>query len=762
MTYTSVGKSISRLDGAAKVTGEAKFTGDLYFPNMLYAQVLYSTVAHAEIIKVDSSKALKLPGVKAIVTHKDVPKNKFTSTGHPYPDDTPLDSLILNEKVRYIGDPVAAIVAVSEDIAKEAVSLINVEYKELEPILSVEEAIMKNVEVHAQTDNIAGENSYEYGNVNLAFDKSDYVFEDEFKTQIVQHCPIETHVSIAIPESNERLTVYSSTQSPFTVRRLLSKALGMPIGKVRIVKPHVGGGFGSKQDMCQEALNAFLAIKTGKPVKLEITREDDMVSTRTRHSMSFKIKTGLNKEGKILARQLQATSNTGAYSAHGHSVLLNICSVFPVLYPASNLKFEGTTYYTNLPIASAMRGYGIPQLTYAVESHIDNIAKEMRLDPIVFRLKNLCGLGYTNPVSHVKIESFGLKDIIELGKVKSGWDKKRTDYLSTNSYGNIKKGIGMACFAYASCTAPELSETSGAVVKMNEDGSAVLSIGAADIGQGTDTIFAQIVAEELGISIDTIKVIAVDTDTCPFDLGAYASRQTYVGASAVKKAASHCRKQVLEIASKKYGFSTQKLKILKGYIYTDSNKQLGPISEVAMEAFYKIGDSKTIYGEASNSPKTNAYSFGANFVEVEVDTTTGTVKINKIWAIHDSGKIINPLLAEGQVYGGVLMGVAYGLYEEMQVNTMTGKVYNNNLLDYKIPTIKDVPPIEVIFVETEEPSSAYGEKSLGEPPVLPTAPAIRNAILNATGLELNQLPMTPQRVLQGIKHQTSIEFKVVK
>ena len=756
MTYKYIGKGVAKVDGVSKVTGEAKFTGDLYFPNMLHAQVFHSKVAHAKVLKVDTSKALKLPGVVAVFTHDDVPKNKFTWTGHPYPDDTPLDSLILNEIVRFIGDPVAAVVAISEDVAKEALALIEVEYEELEHVLTMEAAMTSEIELHGGTRNIAGDTAYDIGDVRLAFNGADCIVEDEFKTQIVQHCPIENHVSIAIPEMSGRVTVHSATQSPFTVRRLLSNALGIPVGNIRVIKSFVGGGFGGKQDMCQEALNAFLALKTRRIVKLEYTREDDMVSTRTRHSMVFNLKTGLNKDGKIVARQLKLISNTGAYSGHGHSVVLNISSVFPVLYPCKNLSFEGTTYYTNLPIASAMRGYGIPQLTYAVESHMDNIAKKTHIDPIEFRLKNLCGKGYTGPKSGFTIESFGLKEVIDIGRIKSQWEKKRVEYSSDNTEGCIKKGLGMACFVYASCTTPHLSEISSAKVQMNEDGSAILFIGAADIGQGTDTIFAQVAAEELGIKIESIKVVAVDTDVCPFDLGAYASRQTYVGATAVKKAAIKCREQILEIASKEYGLPRHKLVISDGYICDEEHKQMAHISEITMKAIYEIGEGKLIHGVATNTPKTNAYSFGANFAEVEVDTKTGKVDVTKIWAIHDSGKIINPVLAEGQVYGGVLMGVAYGLYEEIHISD-TGKVLNNNLLDYKIPTIKDAPPIEVIFVETEEPSSGYGEKSLGEPPILAAAPAIRNAIFNATALELNELPMNPQRILQKIREKIFID-----
>jgi len=757
--YKYIGKNVSKVDGFAKVTGEAKYVGDLFFPGMLYGKILYSQVAHAEITGIDVSKAVKLPGVKVVLTYEDAPKNKYTPTGHPYPDDTPLDMLILSKRVRYVGEPVAAVAAVTEEIAKEAAALIEVEYKELPRILTIEEAQARKIEIHEGTKNIAGQTSYEIGRLNEGFNQSDYVFDDKFETQIVQHCSLETHVSIVTYELDGSLVVYSSTQIPFTLRRLLSNSLQIPVGKIKVVKPFVGGGFGSKQDMCQEAINALLAIKARKPVKLEFDREEDMVSSRTRHSMSLEVKTGVTKEGKILARQLKVCSNTGAYSSQGHAVTLNISSVFPVLYPAPNLGFEGTTYYTNLPVAGAMRGYGIPQLTFAVEAHMDNIANKLNLDPIKFRLLNMCQKGYINPTNGVCLESFALPDIIELGRGLSKWHEKRVEETREVDE-SVRRGTGMACFAYASCTTPDLCEVAGAKIRIVEDGRVILLIGAADIGQGSDTVFAQIVAEELGISMESIKVIGVDTDVCPMDLGAYASRQTYVGGLAVKEAAVKCREKLLDMACKQFSVPIENLECDNGFIIDKFSKEtIAGISELSLMSCYNKEKPFEISEEVYNSPKTNAYSFGVNFAEVEVNMKTGEVEVKGIWAIHDSGKIMNPTLAQGQVFGGVCMGIAYALLEELIYDSNTGRILNNNLLDYKIPTIMDVPPIHITFVETEEPSSAYGVKSLGEPPILSTAPAVRNAILNATGIGLNSLPMNPQRVLKAIKEKPSMQVR---
>lgn len=752
--YQYIGKSIPRIDAFDKVTGKAKFVGDIKMPGMLYGKILRSTIAHGLIKNINTDKAKELPGVKTVITYKDVPQNPYTCCGHPYPEDTPLDCLILGPKVRYVGDPVAAVAADTPEIAEKALDLIEVEYEELPAYFTPEESLKPEaVEIHEGTKNILGDTKYEIGNVDKAFAESKYVFEDEFHTPIVTHSPIENHVSLVYIDTDGRLIVHSANQSPFILRRILGVAFNIPIGRVRVIKTYVGGGFGGKQEPIYEPINAALAYASGKPVLLELTREEDIGATRTRHSMYIKLKTGVTAEGKITAREIKIISNNGAYSSHGHNVVLNISSQFGPLYPTPNMRYSAITAYTNIPIAGAMRGYGIPELGFTMESHVDNIARKLNMDPIVFRQKNLCKVGDCDEITHIKINSCGLPEIIKEGKKRTNWDEKIESFKKFNleSKNGKRKGIGMACFSYAQSTFPFNVELSGARVMMNEDCSATLFLGCAEIGQGTDTVMKQIAAEALGIPIEWIVVNAVDTDVSPFDPGAYASRQTYVSGMAVKKAALECKKDIIKAAGKKLKCGTENLDTCNGWIIKkDSGEKLIKMPEVTMSAFYDHREGITISHDAYFCPVCNALTFGATFVEVEVDTSTGKVDVKNMVSVMDSGKIINPQLAEGQVIGGNVMSFGYGLTEQLLIDDKTGGVLNPNLLDYKIPTMADVPPIDVTFIETDEPSSAYGNKSLGEPPNIAPAPAIRNAVLNATGVMINQNPLTPERVLMKI------------
>lgn len=754
MGYEHIGKSYSDIHAVSRVMGTAKYVGDIKINNMLYGKILWSTVAHAKIKRINTEKAKALPGVEAVVTWEDVPRNAYCPAGHPYPDDSPQDTYILDTVVRFIGDPVAAVAADSLETAVRAVELIEVDYEELPSHFTIEDALKENaVEIHHGTKNICGQHSYEFGDISKGFADADLIVEDEFHTPIVQHCPMENHVSLAQLENDGTVTVYSATQIPFHLRRILAHALGLPIGSIRVVKGYVGGGFGGKEDVCQEPINVVLSLKTGKPVLLELSREEDMISTRTRHSMSFKFKTGVSMEGNLLARQLHVWSNTGAYAAHGHCVVYNIDAQFPCLYPTPNIAFHGTTVYTNMPIASAMRSYGISQYNFAMESHMDNIANKLKIDPIELRKKNIVKAGFKDPQGHFTVNSCGVEECLQTGEKLSNWQKG----LKIHENRNILKGKGMASFSYASSTYPYNAEMSGARIKINEDGSIVLFIGSADIGQGNDTIMAQIAAEELGLTLNAVKVIAVDTDLCPFDMGAYASRQANVGGMAVKKAAQKCKSIILDFASKILNVSPNDLQLKAGWVIDKKNgMKLVTIKDIMMDAYYSKGKSISIDCEEYFTPSNNPLCFGAVFAEVDVDMGTGKIIVNKILAIHDSGKIINYQTAQGQVHGGVIMGVGYGISEQLLLDRKTKRIINNNLLDYKIPTILDVPDIDVRFVETIEASTAYGNKALGEPPCISVAPAIRNAVLDATGVKFNEIPLTPERVLKGLK------MKVIK
>jgi len=757
MAYKVVGQSVNRVDAVAKVTGKAKYTGDFFERDMMMGKILRSPHAHAIIKQIDVSKATALPGVEAVLNYQDVPKIKFATAGHPYSLDPnhrdKEDRYILTNKARFVGDAIAAVVATDELIAEEALKLIEVEYEVLEPLLTPEAALKENAPlVHEDCErNILASRGYHIGNIEDAFKTSDHIFEDEFETSIVQHCHLENHVSYAYVDADGRIVIVSSNQIPHICRRIVAQALGLPWGRIRVIKPYIGGGFGNKQDVCLEPLNAAMTLAVGgKPVKLDFSREECMIDTRTRHAFRFKIKSGVSKDGKLLGMQISAISNTGAYASHGHSIAMSAGTKFRPLYSIESIKYDPLTVYTNLPVAGAMRGYGVPQITYAIESHMDNIVRKLNVDPIEFRKKNLADVGYVDPLNKNKALSCGIRESIDKGKELIGWDDKKAKYQDQT--GTKRRGLGMACFSYASGTHPVGLELAGARIVLNQDGSVQLQIGATEIGQGSDTVFGQMVAEVLGIPMDMVHVISTqDTDTSPFDTGAYASRQTYITGMAVKKAALEVKEKLLDFVWGMTDIPADMLDIRDAnIIYRHSGEILMPLSQAVLHTYYDTVFAKPITSDTSINARINAFTFGVTFAEVEVDIKTGKIEVMEIFTVHDSGTIINPQLAEGQVHGGVSMGIGYALSEQMLFDK-NGKPLNNNLLDYKLPTFMDTPDIGVAFVETFDPTSSFGCKSLGEPPVLSPAPAIRNAVLDATGVAFNRLPMNPQRVFEKFK-----------
>ena len=751
----TVGQSVTRVDAVAKVTGQAKYTGDFMFRDMLVGRLLRSPYAHAIIKNIDTSQARALPGVEAVLTYKDVPQHKFPTAGHPYALEPghrdKADRTILTSKARFAGDAVAAVVASDELAAAEALRLIKVEYEVLEPLLTPAAAMREGAPlIHEDSPrNIISSKGYELGDLDAAFQEADYTFTDELETSIVQHCQLENHIACAYVDSDGRIVIITSTQIPHIVRRIVGQALGIPWGRVRVIKPCVGGGFGSKQDVCLEPLAAVMTLAVGgKPVRLELSREECMIDSRTRHAFKFHIKTGVTRDGRLTGMHIKAVSNNGAYASHGHSVAAACGSKFRVLYPMQALKYEPCTVYTNLPVAGAMRAYGSPQITFAVESHMDSIARRLKLDPIEFRRRNLVQTGYVDPIDGNVVRSCGLRECITRGKELIQWDTKKARYQ--NQTGSKRRGLGMACFSYGSGTFPAGQENAGARIVLNQDGSVQLQIGATEIGQGSDTVLAQMAAEVLGIPVDSVHVISTqDTDITPFDTGAYASRQTYISGMAVTKAAQEVRTKVLDVVREMTGIPVQALDIKDGdIVYRHSGEAVTSLAEVALHSYYDPVSARPITSDVSNNARVNAFVFGVTFAEVEVDLPTGKIAILELYNVHDSGRIINRRLAEGQVHGGVSMGLGYALSEQLLFDEQTGKPLNNNLLDYKLPTIMDVPDIGVDFVETLEPTGPFGCKSLGEPPTIPVAPAIRNAVLDATGVPLNKLPMNPQFVFE--------------
>ncbi len=745
-----VGKSVKRLDAFDKVTGRTKYTDDLCDKSAYVAKVLHSTIAHGKVLSVDISEAMKIDGVIKIVTCFDVPKNHFPTAGHPWSTDEShqdvADRLLLTDVVRFYGDDVAAVVAEDEVSASKAIRAIKVEYEEYPFVLDVEEAMSDSAPlIHEKfPGNILGHSKQSVGNYAEAIKEEGLIkFDNWYDTPTVQHCHIENHICYASVE-NGRLTVVTSTQIPHIVRRVVGQALNMDWGKIRVIKPYIGGGFGNKQDVLYEPLCAYLStVVGGRLVKLDSSREETFIAQRVRHAIRSHIITYARPDGTFVARKLEMFSNQGAYASHGHSIAAKGMGCFKQLYPCENVEAECYTVFTNRPVAGAMRGYGIPQAMFAVESQIDDIAKGLGLTPLEVRAKNLMPVGYKDDFSKNVNYFDSFNQCIEKGKKYIDYDRKLEEYKTQS--GDIRKGIGMAVFWYNTAVWPISLESSSSRMVLNQDGSISLQLGETEIGQGADTAFAQMAADAVGLTLDKVNVISCqDTDITPFGTGAYASRQTYVGGLTIKQTGELLKSRILDYAGKLSGIDAETLDIVdNNIIEKETTRFIMTVGNLATTALYSMEDSRHITAETTYQIKSNAYSFGCCFADVEVDIRACKVKINDIINVHDCGKLINPALAEAQVHGGMSMGIGYALSEQELFDSRSGRTLNNNLLDYKLSTFMDHPHLEAQFVENAEPTSAYGTKALGEPPTCPVAPAIRNAVLNATGVSINTIPMTP-------------------
>jgi len=573
-----------------------------------------------------------------------------------------------------------------------------------------------------------------------------------YRTQSVQHCHIETPVSYAYMEKG-RVVIVTSTQIPHIVRRVVGQALGIPWGNVRIIKPYIGGGFGNKQDVLYEPLNAFLTMQVGgRGVRLEISREETLACTRVRHAIEFQVGALMRRDGTIVARKAAAYSNQGGYASHGHAIVANASNEFKQIYRQEKcLESDSYTVYTNIATGGAMRGYGIPQGAYAAECMADDLAAMIGMDPLDFRLKNCMPEGYEDPHTHIGFHSYGLVKCMEKGREKFQWDEKRKKYA--NQSGPVRRGVGVAIFCYKTGVYPISLETASCRMILNQDGSIQLQMGATEIGQGADTVFTQMAAEATGIDESMIHIVSTqDTDVAPFDTGAYASRQTYVSGKAVRQTGELLRAKILAYGSEMLKRPAESLAIRDAHVVdAESGERLLSLEELATTAFYSLEHSVHITAETTYHCKENTFASGACFAEVEVDMPLGKVRVLNILNVHDSGTLINPKLAEAQVHGGMSMGLGYGLSEELLFDQKTGRPLNDNLLDYKLPTAMDTPDLSVEFVEVEDPTGPYGNKALGEPPAIPVAPALRNALLHATGVAVDSLPLDPQKLVRHFK-----------
>ena len=750
--FSMIGKDVPRIDARAKATGSAIYTDDIKLPGMLYGLLLRSPVPHAKIVRIDTRKAQALPGVKCVITGEDTPKIKY-GNWRLFPD-TQDEYPLAVDKVRFIGDEVAAVAAVDMETAREALSLIQVEYEELPAVFDVDSAGREGAPVLHDycPGNVSVKRKIQYGDVDKAFEEADYVREDTFTVHSVSHAYLEPCSCLAQCDSEGKITLWSSTQVPYILQCLLASTLGMRENDIRVIKPTVGGGFGGKMELrAWEFCAAFMAKKTGKPVKFTLTREEEFLTGRRRHPMKLVSKVGFKKDGTLLAKDLKITLDGGAYNAMGPTATF-LCGNFgAMLYRYPNYRFQGRHTYTNKPPASAMRGFGAPQSLYASEIQMNMAAEALGIDAVDIRLKNAQVSGDTIP-DVATISSCGFVESIREVAAMSDWKKKR----KTLKPG---EGIGIGCYSFISGGVFNWFNTqypfSAAEIRAFDDGTVHLLTMAADIGQGTETVLKQILAEELGLKMEDIRITAADTAMTPqADLGAWGSRLTLMGGNAVIEAAKKIKEKVFGAVSARFNLNViHEMECREGRVHPKGNpkRSMSFGEAVAMVQKFNRGEPLVVRGSYTPRDKglvTPAFGFGAQVAQVEVDRETGLVKVKKMWTAHDCGTVINPKGVEGQLDGSIQMGLGYALSEQFVMEG--GKTLNTTFLDYKMPTALDMPPGEVVHVDTYEPEGPMGAKECGEGLASPTAPAISDAVYHATGYRCMDLPITPEKILNGM------------
>jgi len=774
-SFRTVGHSERKVDGVSLVTGKPTFVADIDLPNTLHVRLLTSPHPHARISHIDTSAAEAMPDVACVLTHKNTPPTRYTTAGQGYPEPSPYDTRMFDPKVRFVGDRVAAVAAETPEAAEKAVESIRVEYEPLEPVLSLDEALADGAPIiHDEPDakgiyepqrNIAADVDISVGNLDTAFETSDVVVEASCETQYAQHTPIEPHVVWSYLDADGRLILRSSTQVPFHVRRIVAYVLGIPIRHIRVIKPRIGGGFGTKQEILLEDIAGLITLRTRRPALFCLSRQEEFVSSRTRHPMRIRVKMGADKQGRLQALEMEALSNTGAYGSHALTVLSNAGSkTLPLYNKAPNVRFFGKALYTNLPVGGAYRGYGATQGYFPLEMAMDLLAERTGLDPIEIRQRNHIRSGETSPIFEklgegregvaFSIRSCELERCIEIGRQRIGWDDKRGKRRISGPWVH---GVGMSIHMQGSGI-PHI-DMGAATIKMNEDGSFNLLVGATDLGTGSDTILAQIAGEVLGVPASHVIVISSDTDVTPFDVGAYASSTTYVSGTAVDRAAQKVRSQILDVAASMLGADSPltelELRIENGNVI--GGERPIPLAEICSYAMYSSNQFQ-IGAMASCVPEESPPPFLASFAEIAVDRETGFVKVLRYVVAVDCGVAINPKMAEGQMEGAIVNGIGYALTEQMKFSS-TGRVRNPNLFDYKIPCAADVPPIEVILVDSYEPTGPMGAKSVGEIGINAPIPTIASALYDAVGIRLTETPFTPERVLTAMNALSAAEKK---
>ncbi len=774
--YKTVGKSEKKLDAVKLAQGKSAFVADFEIRDLLHAKVLKSPYAHARIKSIDASKAREIPGVVAVLTHEDIPRVVWSTAGQSDPIPGPLDTFSLDNKVRFVGDRVAFVAAETPEIAEQATHAIEVEYEQLPILLDIEESMKPGAPIlhdepeyvdFADSDaskNLAAEIRIDIGDVEKGFTEADEVFEGVYDVPKVQQAHIEPHVCITYWDEDDRLVIRTSTQVPFHARRMLAPVLDLPIKRIRVIKPRVGGGFGGKQEVQVEDIAAHLTIATGRPVMHEASREEEFIASRSRHPMRIWMKTGVLKDGTITANEMKILSDTGANGAHALTVTGNTGHKSLALYPGDgkyrenpNIRFHADIVYTNRPPSGAYRGYGVPQGYWPLDRHLEKIAHKMGFDPLQFRLKNAIRPGEFHPFSTAWnegreprpeiIHTVGLEECVAQGSAAIGWDKKYNNDEWRNASPTKRRGIGVTTAMQG--TAIPYLDMGGASIKMNDDGSFNLLVGATDLGTGSDTVLAQMAAEVLGVPVEDMICYSSDTDFTPFDKGAYASSTTYVSGAAATQAAEIVAERIKVRARKMLDVGADAEIRLENKHAVAPDGRLVSLSEIALDTLHR-NEQEQIMGVSSFVATSSPPPFAAQFAEVTVDTETGQVTVDKLVMAVDGGVIVNPIAAAAQVEGGMTQALGYAVCEEMVYNEK-GEAREKDFGDYHIFQADEMPELEVIFVETFEESHPFGVKAVAEIPMDGVAPAVANAVRDAVGVDIDTNPVTPEKVWQAMK-----------
>jgi 4-hydroxybenzoyl-CoA reductase subunit alpha len=761
-----VGKAMPKTDSYTRVTGEDKFADDIFLPNMLYGKMLRSTVPHARLTKIDATRALQLPGVVAVATGQDI------MVRYGILPSSPDEMVMALDKVRYVGDPIACIVADDELTAEEALELIDVEYEPLPTIGSIEQGLRDDLpQIHEnprRTNNVHKEAHLEFGDVEAGFAQADRIFDDEYFFEGNTHAPIEQHAVVAQYGGDGKLTLWCGTQTPHYLHRIACAVLGMPGSQVRVIAPPVGGGFGGKTEpFAHELAAAFLSRRTGRPVKIALTRQEVFYAHRGRHPVKFKLKTGVKNDGTITAIHLQSWLDGGAYGSYGVATTYYTGALTCVTYKVPAYKFDGCRVFTNKPPCGPKRGHGTTQPRFALESQLDKIADALGLDAAEYR-KRIAVDPNTNTINGLRVTSCGLRECIDAAC-------ERTDYQRKRGKLARGKGIGIAASAYLCGAGLPIywndMPQSGAIVKVDRGGGVTIFAGTSDCGQGSTHMLAAITAETLGIDVMDVHVCFGDTDLTPVDLGSYSSRVTFMAGNAAREAAGKARAMIAGAAAEKLGTPLERIGMAGRRVYDlDDPSRALTFIEAAQLAEAKHGTIATVGSywapklaagyKGSGVGPSPAYSYSVAVAEIDVDLETGEIKVEKVTLAHDVGRCINADSVEGQIEGGVYMGLGEALMEEWPFRAGEHKI--PNLLDYKTLTSLDTPPIEAIIIETDDREGPFGAKEAGQGPLNPVIPAIANAVADAIKARVHSTPITAEKVLRALDASSGATLRLKK